>query len=56
MGPIGVKKHLAPYLPSHPVVSTGSYFVHVKLMYAVKLQHWVEPAVDSLLRFPILRV
>ncbi|KAI3824880.1 hypothetical protein L1987_06352 [Smallanthus sonchifolius] len=21
MGPIGVKKHLAPYLPSHPVVS-----------------------------------
>lgn len=20
MGPIGVKKHLAPYLPSHPVV------------------------------------
>ena len=22
MGPIGVKKHLAPYLPSHPVVST----------------------------------
>lgn len=40
MGPIGVKKHLAPYLPSHPVVSTGSYFVHVKLMYAVKLQRW----------------
>lgn len=25
MGPIGVKKHLAPYLPSHPVVSTFSY-------------------------------
>lgn len=24
MGPIGVKSHLAPYLPSHPVVSTGS--------------------------------
>ncbi|KAK1417907.1 hypothetical protein QVD17_27043 [Tagetes erecta] len=23
MGPIGVKKHLAPYLPSHPVVGTG---------------------------------
>lgn len=22
MGPIGVKKHLAPFLPSHPVVST----------------------------------
>ncbi|CAI9275238.1 unnamed protein product [Lactuca saligna] len=22
MGPIGVKKHLAPYLPSHPVVAT----------------------------------
>jgi len=24
MGPIGVKSHLAPYLPSHPVISTGS--------------------------------
>ncbi|KAK9065223.1 hypothetical protein SSX86_016606 [Deinandra increscens subsp. villosa] len=23
VGPIGVKKHLAPYLPSHPVVGTG---------------------------------
>jgi len=23
MGPIGVKKHLAPYLPGHPVVETG---------------------------------
>ncbi|MBI3141372.1 MAG: aminomethyl-transferring glycine dehydrogenase [Bacteroidetes bacterium] len=23
MGPIGVAKHLAPYLPSHPVVTTG---------------------------------
>ncbi|KAE8676024.1 Glycine dehydrogenase (decarboxylating) [Hibiscus syriacus] len=23
MGPIGVKKHLAPFLPSHPVISTG---------------------------------
>ncbi|KAL6005904.1 hypothetical protein ACLOJK_039949 [Asimina triloba] len=23
MGPIGVKKHLAPFLPSHPVVLTG---------------------------------
>merc|ERR1712168_436174 len=24
MGPIGVKAHLAPFLPSHPVVATGS--------------------------------
>merc|ERR1712013_788310 len=24
MGPIGVKAHLAPFLPSHPVISTGS--------------------------------
>jgi glycine dehydrogenase len=24
MGPIGVKKHLAPFLPSHPVVSSKS--------------------------------
>lgn len=23
MGPIGVKKHLAPFLPSHPIVSVG---------------------------------
>lgn len=23
MGPIGVKKHLAPYLPAHPIVKTG---------------------------------
>lgn len=23
MGPIGVKSHLAPFLPSHPVISTG---------------------------------
>ena len=41
MGPIGVKKHLAPYLPSHPVVSTVvPIFVHVKLMYAVKVQDY----------------
>ena len=24
MGPIGVKKHLAPFLPTHPVISTGA--------------------------------
>ena len=24
VGPIGVKAHLAPFLPSHPVVRTGS--------------------------------
>ncbi|KAF6200337.1 hypothetical protein GE061_006640 [Apolygus lucorum] len=24
MGPIGVKEHLAPFLPNHPVVSTGN--------------------------------
>ena len=24
MGPIGVKAHLAPFLPSHPVIATGS--------------------------------
>jgi glycine dehydrogenase len=23
MGPIGVKAHLAPFLPSHPVIPTG---------------------------------
>eukprot|EP00898_Chlorokybus_atmophyticus_P001251 jgi/Chlat1/2126/Chrsp17S08742 len=25
MGPIGVKKHLAPFLPSHPVIGTGGW-------------------------------
>uniref|UniRef100_A0A0E0HTF1 Glycine cleavage system P protein n=1 Tax=Oryza nivara TaxID=4536 RepID=A0A0E0HTF1_ORYNI len=25
MGPIGVKKHLAPFLPSHPVITTGGF-------------------------------
>ena len=25
MGPIGVKAHLAPFLPSHPVVPTGAF-------------------------------
>ncbi len=24
MGPIGVKAHLAPFLPSHPVIPTGA--------------------------------
>lgn len=24
MGPIGVKAHLAPFLPSHPIISTGA--------------------------------
>jgi len=24
MGPIGIKKHLAPYMPSHPVIPTGA--------------------------------
>ena len=23
MGPFGVKKHLAPFLPTHPVIPTG---------------------------------
>lgn len=27
MGPIGVKKHLAPFLPSHPVVCTNALAV-----------------------------
>ena len=25
MGPIGVKSHLAPFLPTHPVIPTGAY-------------------------------
>jgi glycine dehydrogenase len=25
MGPIGVKAHLAPFLPTHPVIATGAY-------------------------------
>jgi len=41
MGPIGVKKHLAPFLPSHPMVSTSFivvdifghvfYYIHYKV-------------------------
>lgn len=33
MGPIGVKAHLAPFLPTHPIVATGdsSYSMHIKL-------------------------
>lgn len=30
MGPIGVKAHLAPFLPSHPVVPTGALPVQPK--------------------------
>ena len=25
MGPIGIKAHLAPFMPTHPVVPTGAY-------------------------------
>jgi glycine dehydrogenase len=25
MGPIGIKSHLAPYMPTHPVIPTGAY-------------------------------
>ena len=25
MGPIGVKAHLAPFLPTHPIIPTGAY-------------------------------
>ena len=29
MGPIGVKKHLAPFLPSHPVVRTHNSYLNL---------------------------
>ena len=25
MGPIGVKAHLAPFMPTHPIIPTGAY-------------------------------
>jgi len=31
MGPIGVKNHLAPFLPSHPVVSLLSFITFMFL-------------------------
>lgn len=36
MGPIGVAKHLVPYLPGHPVVSIG----HEKSIHAVSSAPW----------------
>lgn len=35
MGPIGVKRHLAPFLPSHPVVKifTDTDLLHAKELY-----------------------
>lgn len=43
MGPIGVKKHLAPYLPSHPVVEYTFYWdyelllIFLRFLYAAKM-------------------
>lgn len=33
MGPIGVKKHLAPYLPSHPVVTIDFFPRHLNYFF-----------------------
>lgn len=35
MGPIGVKKHLAPFLPSHPVVNTFFQLCVIDNMYSI---------------------
>jgi glycine cleavage system protein P-like pyridoxal-binding family len=43
MGPIGVKKHLAPFLPSHPVVSIFFFFLVMDdNMYSISVVHWRE--------------
>lgn len=41
MGPIGVKKHLAPFLPSHPVVkySFQSCLYAIALVRSICIQH-----------------
>lgn len=42
MGPIGVKKHLAPFLPSHPVVEYTFHWdyeymlIFLRFVYATK--------------------
>src|SRR5688572_9613864 len=41
MGPIGVKKHLAPYLPGHPVVELG----HAEPAGAVSAAPWGSPLI-----------
>jgi len=41
MGPIGVAKHLAPYLPGHPVVKTGGD----KAITAVSAAPWGSPSI-----------
>jgi glycine dehydrogenase len=37
MGPIGVKKHLAPFLPSHPVVRRMASEFHDEVERSVSL-------------------
>jgi glycine dehydrogenase len=41
MGPIGVKRHLTPYLPTHPVVATGGE----KGIEAVSAAPWGSPSI-----------
>jgi glycine dehydrogenase len=46
MGPIGVKKHLAPFLPSHPVVSIF-FLVMEDNMYSISAVHWREATLGT---------
>jgi len=41
MGPIGVAKHLAPYLPGHPVVKTGG----AKAIHALSAAPWSSASI-----------
>ena len=61
MGPIGVKQHLAPFLPSHPVVSVNSYMlwslIHLSqwLSYLLFCTHSVYSATDTYRWYPWTR-
>jgi glycine cleavage system protein P-like pyridoxal-binding family len=48
MGPIGVKKHLAPFLPSHPVVSIFFFFLVMDdNMYSISVVQWREATLGT---------